>query len=284
LIGNKVTKDTFFVSVTGENLGAFPMRTKQGTVFNGQTGTYHVTIHEFKAALDLGLFKPKRIERTIDFGDKTSFAEFVDTYYREREISKRTGDIVTNLFTKFVLNSAYGKFAQNPENCFDFCIHPVNNILAGTWTPAFVAEGKYVVWKKPSEQGDMLRHNVATAASVTGAARSVLLRALAHATRPLYCDTDSIICESLDGVSIDKAKLGAWKLEETGTRVAIAGRKLYAVFQDDECVKKACKGVKITAEEIERIANGETIEYNRPVPSYKWDGSYSFITRKVRMT
>lgn len=49
------------------------------------------------------------------------------------------------------------------------------------------------------------------------------------------------------------------------------------------CVKQANKGVVMTAEEIVRTCMGETITCLRDAPSFKLDGSYKFISRKVRM-
>ena len=70
------------------------------------------------------------------------------------------------------------------------------------------------------------------AASITSAARSYLMRAIHGATRPIYCDTDSLICESLaPDTVIDGNILGAWKLElDNITECAIAGPKLYATL------------------------------------------------------
>jgi hypothetical protein len=296
--GNKITKNTFFISAYGKNHGGLCQRTKLGTKFDTKDGLFHTTIHEWKTAIAHGLFIPERIIQTVDFANQCTFTDFVDTYYLEREQAKIKGDTITNLFCKFVLNSAYGKFAQNPENAYDYCILPVGVDPAGKiatrgkitgklsegWEPAFIAENQYVIWKKHSDMSEILRINVATAASITGAARSVLLSALATAKRPLYCDTDSIICEDLENVKIDENILGAWKLEKQGDAIAICGRKLYAVMQEGECVKMASKGVKISAEEIFSVASGKDVFYKREVPSFKWDGSYNFLTRKVRMT
>lgn len=283
--GKKVTSKTQFITVEGKSNGAFPYRIKhQGICYPCGVGIFHVSIHEYKCAVDLNLFHPFRIIETVDFENTISFAQFVDMYYGEREKAKRNGDAITALFTKFVLNSAYGKFAQNPENAFEYAIKPFDVLLGENWLPSFIAELKYTIWKRPSPDADELRQNVATAASITGAARSVLMEAIAKAKRPIYCDTDSIICESLENVPIHKTELGAWKKETEGSKVAIAGRKLYAVWDGNDCVKIACKGVRITPNEMERVAKGEQVIYERDVPSFKWDGSHNFITRKVQLT
>ena len=89
--------------------------------------------------------------------------------------------------------------------------------------------------------------------------------------------------------------LGAWKIEATANCAAIAGKKLYAIFQGSKCVKQASKGVNLSAVQILRVAKGEEIETHRDAPSFKVgvnaqgkltpdDVQHSFISRKVRMT
>jgi len=281
-VSDEITKDTCFVLVEGQNNGAFPVRDNSGIRFDVRNGIFAVTIHEYKAAISLGLFEPKRIIECTNFVSRSSFAKFVTTFYDLRNEAKASGNDTYSLFYKFILNSAYGKFAQNPENYFDYQITDASEYVGEGWEPCFIVDDKYIIYKKPSMH--FTRHNVATAASITGAARSVLMRAIAKATNPIYCDTDSIICEDLSGVEIHGSNLGAWKLESTGDKIAVAGKKLYAVFNGKECVKHACKGVRITPEEIERVASGDVVQFNKESPSFRWDGSAIFISRRVRAT
>ena len=83
---------------------------------------------------------------------------------------------------------------------------------------------------------------------------------------------------------MDASTLGAWKTEAEGDLVAICGKKLYAVFADGVCIKKAHKGARLTGEEILRIAKGGTIVYNNPAPAFKLDGSTVFTSRTIRST
>jgi hypothetical protein len=150
------------------------------------------------------------------------------------------------------------------------------------WMPAHIGDG-YIFWRKPTEQKRY--NNIATGASITGAARAYLLQGLKHAIRPVYCDTDSILCESLSGVPIDPVQLGAWKCECACTRAIVVGKKLYALFDaDGNCIKQANKGSKLTANEIERIAQGETVTWRNPVPSFSMSGKSRFIQRRIRRT
>lgn len=279
----RVSKETCFIIVEGHNRGAFPMRNKQGINFDTEFGTFHVSKHEWEVAMQYDLFSPTRIINCVNFQQRGCFAEFVDHFYNARKKAIEDKDEIKKMFYKYVLNSAYGKFAQNPINYFDYRMTQGTTECDG-WTPSFI-NNAYTIWKKPTSRSTHARHNVATACSITGAARSILLQAIATSKGLLYCDTDSLICEEIGkGVEIDKSKLGAWKLEDTGTKAAIAGKKMYAIFNGKECVKLACKGAKLSPSEIVRVAKGKKITYENQAPTFKWDGSTNFITREIRLT
>lgn len=328
----KIRSTTCFVTAEGKNYGAFPKRTKDGLRFDIEDGIFSVTIHEWNTAMRLCLFEPRKIIRCDNFRRRGTFAEFVDKFHGLRKAAKDSGDDIGSLLYKYALNSTYGKFAQNNKNLFEYIIDgPMSNYLeyypegherAGaicddSWIPASVpidsivhsslADIDYIMWKKPAQP--FSRYNVATGASITGAARSILMEAIAKADTPIYCDTDSIICKNLDGVEIDPSKLGAWKLEARAHTAMIARRKLYALMGDDcpgcecpkdaagmskgkpckhnfhktGCVKLASKGVKITHEDIRDVCLGKTVTYKRDAPSFKFDGSHQFITRRIRL-
>lgn len=295
--GSVVDEKTAFLTVEGKNYGAFPTRMKDGSLdFTVPTGTFHTSIHEWNAALDTGTFKPTKILKTYGFSERISFAEFVTHFYDARSKARTDGDKILTIFYKFILNSAYGKFAQNPENYSEFWITEIGDVPTNwhecdkaclepcrhLWYPSFQCEN-YFIWERPVQE--LTYFNVATGASITAAARALLLRGLSKAVNPYYCDTDSIMCESLSGVPIDDSELGAWKLEAEGTLAAICGKKLYAIFDDEgTCIKKAHKGARLTGPEILRIAKGEQIEYHNPVPAFKFDGSWTFTSRTIRST
>lgn len=290
---------TFFITVEGEAFapGPFAIRKPNGSVdFEAGYGTFHTTIHEYLAAIQLGLFKPKRIVRSFNFGEYSRFHLFVDHFNRAKEKAQESGDKVHRLFYKYILNSAYGKFGLNPENYHNWEITKDATPPKGTlWTlDTIVQDGKYYVWKQPNMLSWNVK-NIGTAASITGAARSVLLRSIAHSKNVLYCDTDSILCKEFGGGQVDEKKLGAWKPEGYGTVAAIAGKKMYAVFAPGDgkpdtdiasfvCVKSANKGVNLKPSEILRLAQGEEILCFRDAPTFKRDGSATFIERTVRMT
>lgn len=284
-IWNTPKLKTFFLTVEGYSDDAFPMRKKNGGIeFGKNEGVFHVSIHEYIAAVGLGCFKPSRILATYNFDDFRTFHMFVDKYYTLREQAKKEGDKMHTLFYKFILNSAYGKFALNPDNYYDWMLSQAGEIPKGDlWEPSQLTHGKAILWRRKTLHRRNL-NNVATGASITGAARSILLEAIKKSTGVLYCDTDSIMCESFAGGNLHETKLGAWKQEESGDSLAIAGKKMYALFQGTTCVKQASKGVSITPEELKRLCSGESITTYRDAPTFAKDGSARFLHRTVRMT
>jgi hypothetical protein len=288
-IGREIQDNTFFLTVYGRNYGAFPKRTKTGLVFNLERDHYCVSIHEYIAAIETGMFECEDICETYNFDQWTMFDKFVDKFHQLRRDAQLKGDDIGALFYKYVGNSCYGKFAQHPDDYYSYMITDDQTNLNPAHDPdgfvpcTIVGYAGYVLWKRPSHSSK--RYNVATGASITGAARSLLIRALAKAKRPLYCDTDSIVCERLEGVPIDATRIGHWKIEKSGNRMAIAGRKLYALFDGKECVKMASKGVHLTAQEIEHVAKGKTVTWKKDAPTFNFKThSASYLSRTVRMT
>jgi len=279
---------TFFVVAEGKNYGAFPKRMQDGSIsFLDSDGIFSVSIHEWLAAIEMGLFKPRKILATYNYTSYSKLHTFVDDFYRARKTAKANGDAIRTLFYKFILNSAYGKFAINPENFSNWAITKTNDPPDGEgWELDTFQEGTYYVWRQEKMTKQFWGYkNVGTGSSITGAARSVLLRAIAKSRGVIYCDTDSIICTDFGGGVVDDTRLGAWKQEAEGAWCAIAGKKMYAVFDSQgNCIKHACKGVDLSPEEIVRVCEGENVFSYRAAPTYQRDGSAKFITRTARMT
>lgn len=303
-VGKRITKNTDFAIIQARNWGALPLRTKNGISFDAEDGTFHATIHEINAGLETGTLEIERVIETRSFIKKGNFADFINHFQEAKVKADLAGDKIHRDFYKRVNNSGYGKFAQNATDFKDYCLtrmdEPSPNasrseeeVSRDPWKPE-IRCAEYIIWSKPSKIRTY--YNVATAASITGATRSFLLRGFANSVRPMYGDTDSIICEEFHG-EIHETKLGAWKLEKLGldeyghkkafesaTSVAIAGKKMYAMFVGDEPVKMASKGVRLTGHEILELANGGEIVYQNQAPTFKISGSADFITRRLRNT
>jgi DNA polymerase elongation subunit (family B) len=279
----------YFCEVEGTNHGALPVRTKAGLSFNEPGGVFTTTSHELTAAVQLGRFVVTRVRWAMLPMRTQRFTAYVDHWTREKLKAETAGDKVARYFAKTVMNSSYGKFGQNPEEYHDYWIEvygvipskQAREVIDGADWTLHESHPKFRIWRKPAS-GNGAYKDVAIAASITSAARAVLMRALSAVKRPVYCDTDSVICEGPGSLELDPARLGAWKLEAKGTRVAIAGKKLYALFDGRECVKMASKGVHIEPAEIERVARGGEVVWQSDAPNFSLLHPPRYIKRRVR--
>jgi hypothetical protein len=290
-----LNEQTDFVEFRGTTLkSCLPVKDKTGLNFPVGEGFYRCTGHEARTALELGLVKIDRIIRTITFVEKITFDKFVETFYAKRKMAILAKEVMYGIFYKFIMNSAYGKFGQNPDNwnetwiCYadDDTPHPTMmeepdnpDAWVCKWSSAFDDDTCVFVWERPAPSKTF--NNVATAASITGAARSVLMRGLALSDRPLYCDTDSIICEQFHG-NVSKTELGAFKHEADLDLVAIHGKKMYAGFKDDICVKHAAKGTVLTPADIVGLCRGVDAISRQPGPCFSFVKPPTFVTRTIK--
>jgi hypothetical protein len=271
----------YFATIECDNHGAFPTRIKGESLrFDVLHGEFNVTSHELKAALDTGRVSRVKIKRALFPESVISFGDYVDTHAAEKIRAKKAGDKVAELFAKLLLNSAYGKFAQNPDHFYSYFIQePGDEIPDGDYEIYMIHDSGVNLWRKPSDS--MVYFDVATAASITGASRAVLMRGLSAGKRVVYCDTDSIICEALP-LELSETALGAWKLEGRGNTLAIAGKKLYALRDGGKCVKSAHKGALLSDDEIFRIARGGVVSWKNDAPTFSLSKGVSFIDRKIQ--
>lgn len=304
----------YFAKVRGASKGAFPKRVEDGPEsgnlhFPHETGEFLTTSHECRAAIELGLFECHSVIEAHLPVKRQRFAEFVDKFMADKLAAEQCGDAIGRLFSKLVLNSGYGKFGQDPDKFREYWLErigidprpvlwriplqypcgiktnfrgnrPLMHGLPHTMTPT---HNVWVTHKRTDSEANDKRgfYDVAIAASVTSAARAVLMRAIAGATRIAYCDTDSVICEGLPGFALDKSRLGAWKLEAHGNTLAIAGKKLYALHKNAEPVKWASKGLRLSPEQVKDAANGAHITWANEAPSFDLGGSATFIRREI---
>jgi hypothetical protein len=307
---DRITERTNFAHIRAWSDGALPVRSSDGGLaFPRGNGDFYASIHEIKAGLDTGTLRISKVYSSTYFDETTTFDTFVNEFYGRRQQARADGDEIKLLYWKLVLNSSYGKLAQDPRRYENYLFDPDEppkpwkcsecdpKSRAGDRCPScqdgstspfgwsiHTDRESEVIYSRPSNRGTARAfYNVAAAASITGAARAYLLRAIVGATRPIYCDTDSLICEAIDQ-PLHNSQLGAWKLEAQGNLAAIGGKKLYAVFNDGEAIKSASKGVKLTPREIERVCAGEVIEYAHPVPKFKLSGDTEFTKRTIRAT
>lgn len=284
-----IDERTDFALIVAKNDGCLPSRAEDGGLdFTKTYGTFYATAHEIRAGLETGTLRIDKVKHAWAFHRKASFAEFVARFYGLRLEAKAVDDKVLDILYKLILNSAYGKFALNPRK-FKQWLFTVDEIPEPQrsaehpegWT-LHSQERDVFIWCRPNPRKFGF-YNVATAASITGAARANLHRNIALAVRPIYCDTDSIICEGFRGELDDKA-LGGWKLEATGDLVGIAGKKLYTVTNRGDLVKKASKGVQLTPQQILDACDGREVLYENPVPNFALGGMPEFTARRINRT
>lgn len=323
-VNDRITNNTAFIHLHCENDGAFLHRTETGELTSEITsGEFFTTIHEYKMAKELGLIANERVIKTVDFAVWSTFYDFVMPLYDEREKLKRVLASDPNhvnrksieqeiKFLKYLLNNAYGKFAQNPRRFKEYLLTAPNEKPESEWlylgdereAERLKTEGPehvklehvrqmrripeeetehYTIWARPA--GEWRFNNVATAASITGAARAKFIKARHYAVDPLYGDTDSLVCRALPHHELDTAKLGTWKLETEISEFILAGKKLYGYRTPDGKEVIRSKGAQgVTWAKLEAIVGGATVRTTMFGPTLARDQTQRYMTRDLRAT
>ena len=273
--------------------GAFPVRNKNGISYPDLKGKFSVTGWEYVEALKLGLVEPIKFHCVKAPHEIRDFKPFIHKFYAEKLAAEKSGDKQGRLFAKLLMNSGFGRFAMNPDN---WSHHMLTDIYEGTpevgesdknqneWEIVNRLEfAELDVYERSITETEKRFYNVATAASITGYVRAMMMRSIAGVEKILYCDTDSMIFEGSHNVELGD-KLGAWAVEAKGRAVWIAGKKLYCFEDSNGENKLASKGVKLTAEQLKRVALGEKVKWQNFAPSYSLKAATKFIERTVQST
>lgn len=334
-------ENTCFLDLSCKSYGAFFIRGEGGELSapDEVDGRFKTTIWEYETALRLGLIENVQIHWCIDNLQRSDFAKFILPMYKRREETKQImkrlkiegkEDSIEyeeikkeNIFLKYLLNNSYGKTAQNPRKYKEYCITDHGCRPEAKWFD-FMKDASddirhefglpiercssHDIWARPNP--GTRYNNVGTAASITGAARALLLEAKAAAIDPVYCDTDSLFCRDIPGFKLDPVELGAWDIEETFDEIIIVGKKTYVCkvsgYDDghEKRLKVRSKGVDLrirpksfepTSDEW-RIANqatwqryvdaldGKIISVMNAAPTFNKIGQQHFMTRRIRAT
>lgn len=310
--------DTVFIDMLATNHGALIRRDENGeTGPEYKSGRFLTTIWEYETARKYNLIENISIQWCIDCKERSDFSSFIIPMYDKRQLVKgQLADMKkanpncentteweeakkSDLFLKYLMNNAYGKFAQNPRRFKEAYITGPNEKPAddgnGDWgtLPVFECDN-YEIWERPSP-GKMRFYNVGTAASITGAARAELLEAIQNADDPIYCDTDSIICRDLRNVTISKTELGAWDIEQELDEVIIAGKKLYGCkvkgFADghEKRIKVRSKGAGLVDRpdpwgDLLAMLDGQIVDVLSKAPTLEKSGKQNYLLRRLRVT
>jgi len=300
----------WFAEVEGSNRQALPVYRDGGIDFtcehsrDAPGGVFYATSHELVPAIRAGLVTVENYRYIIKPTKAGNFRKYVDLHYSAKADAKRAGNRATELFEKFLLTTPYGKTGQNPREFKDYKILRNQFNDAKLRAKGFQPEQRILdepfleIWSRPTTSHGRGYYNVGIAASVTGAARAVLLEGLQWAVRPIYCDTDSVFCRDFTG-PVDRYALGAWDHEATADYAAIAGKKLYCLFDKVRHpdrkypegkvdgiwpVKWASKGGDLSPGQIIEVAKGGEVEFVNEVPTYSLSRGVSFVTRNFRKT
>jgi len=278
-----------FVQCVALSKGALPLRAQDGSLsFPHGEFEFDCTGWEIAAGLETGTVEIRRVLNVWIPKSFICFDEYVQTFFALRQKAKDDGDEIKRLAYKYLLNSGYGKFAQNPREFKEYHLEAYGYDVPGfEWETDY---GAVSLWSRPTYKGFGF-YDVATGASITGFVRAMLWRAICASRNVLYCDTDALICEESSVPMGDE--LGRWKLEGMLDRAAIAGKKLYGVQWDKETFAKlkkknptvarqkiASKGARLTWKEMLSLCDGDEILWKNEAPTFSISGA-QFIKRRI---
>lgn len=276
-----------FITLEAPARGAFPFRMPDGSLefpADGESRIFHVTGWEYVAARETGALGPHSIQRVLSLPLTIRFDKYIDHFFALKAAAKSSGDKLGYIFAKFFLNGLYGKFAANPEKYSEYIVCD-KTLIHGAMQNGYEFEselGPWALMARPLEESRQRFYNLAVGASITGFVRAYLFRAMRQCSGVLYCDTDSIACAGTGSLALDAERLGAWDCEAECTSGGIAGKKLYAFRRADGSYKTASKGVRLTAADILRIADGEDVTYRSEAPTFSAFRGQRYIKRTIR--
>lgn len=300
-----------FIDLDCVSKGAFPFRNKDGGLdfpADGERRNYKITGWEYIKAKELGLVSEIKINYVYTLPETIEFNGYVSHFYQLKTAAKyqkengktpeeKSDGTRRELFAKLMLNSLYGKFALNVDKFKNNMLVPRDDIGNGIEYENFdficYLGNELALMEKEVDENEMRDFlNIAVSASITGWVRAYMLDAICSVDMPLYCDTDSIACRDTGKLELDAYTLGAWDLEGVFKQGGIAGKKMYAFLYADDWdsgkkkgkAKTACKGVRLTPEQILRVAAGEEITARNIAPTYSLKKEPYIMERTVRIT
>jgi hypothetical protein len=313
-------KEQSFYIIEAKSKGALPRRKAGGGIhFPHCEGIFHATGWEVMAGIETETLEIKKILSVYVPQETQSLKPYVDKFFQMKLEAEQKGDTQKRLFAKILLNSAYGKFALNPSRFKEHCLLPMGELhpdnfdihkrlveiceriqiiptqdlidekealLSQRWTMVFdLVDADLTLWQRDVEecQKENRYYCVSTAASITGFVRAMLLRAKNQLKNPIYCDTDSFICEAEADLPQGE-ELGNWKIEASGQECWIGGKKLYAFECENGEFKTASKGVHLEPEEIIEVSQGKKVLWKNEAPTFTIKGETRFIERIVSKT
>lgn len=291
---------------TNPGYGAFPAREPDKSV-SFPTGKFklHVTGWELLVAIKAGALKSYDIIWHWRPTRIASFGGYVRKFYRMKRFAKNKADAY---FAKLLLNALYGKFGSDPRSHREVAIRPYRKPPPGKdWEIAYDDRARGLTfYERPTKLFAHKFFNVCISASITGAVRAFLFAAI-RSSRPLYCDTDSLITKR--SPSPMGTRLGQWKKEMACDVIWIGGKKLYVAHNRKyawcrrrpswgdrkkwvkvdglgwtarEAFKTASKGVRLPVEDLIAVCEGHQRTGKFIAPTYSLFRATSFTSRRIR--
>ena len=280
----------WFAVVVAISRGALPVRLKSGELKfprDGKIRTYRATGWEINAGLETKTLEILEVRHVLRPKKKINFKKFVLYHYRERQAAKAKKDKLGDLVHKKAMNSGYGKLASNPEKFFDWVIAEpglnVEEYEGGNGYEWYNDIQGQSLWRKPAteEAKEQGYYDVATGASITGFVRAMLWRALRSVSGAYYCDTDSIFCSEPGKAELSDKVLGTWKTEMRVKNLFIAGKKIYAAKGTEGEEKLACKGARLSYEEIKQLTLTGKMNWENIAPTFSISRGIFFVKRDL---
>lgn len=166
------------------------------------------------------------------------YIDFVDMVYKDKTEGKKTKNKCQEMFSKLGLNSAYGKFAQNPYqaethreiNKETGAVHLiVDNIKANEKSLMSVVQGAYI-----------------TARGRTVICQDIRTKCKNSVEEDFYyCDTDSVHGDYI--ANTDAYEIGALKLEAKCNYGLFLAPKTYFEIDDNNIIEVHTKGIPTKA-------------------------------------
>ncbi|MBL4695088.1 hypothetical protein JKY72_07015 [Candidatus Gracilibacteria bacterium] len=327
---NETTKSTtlptnnemYFANIKAISRGALPYRDERGHLIfpnDNIEREYFVTSWEIEVGIKTGTLDIIKVIEVIQHKKHANFKPYVDKFFSEKYDAKKNGDIIAEIFAKLMLNSAYGKFALDPQKYTSveitkgkdlpdellewFQYYGVTNTndlqdkikmdyeikehdrafrLNICGYKMTLSHPNITIWERPDPNRRF--YNTATAASITGKVRALMWETICQCEGVIYCDTDSIMCKKFHGEKSNE--LGAWKLECIFDELYVGGKKLYAgKIKNKSEWKTACKGARLDYKEIRTIVrDNKSIKWCNDAPSFSLKNMPKFIDRTIRKT
>lgn len=227
-----------------------PYRTKEGKlIFPVGVIEGWWNHNELRMAMKYGVKILKLYESVYSTRIINPFKSYVEDLYKMRLEFRRQGNDTGSLYTKLLLNSLYGKFAQRVEKSRYGWIDEGLEHKGWVFEP-YGKESDFGVWKKLNENGNVIvedaRHDVICWASyITSWSRIKLYEAIMEARQRgaeiYYCDTDSLALSK--PVFESSKELGKLKLEKEGW-IRPYAPKVYEFKLRDGTIYVKAKGVR----------------------------------------